>query len=103
MSLADVPTVIFGMKMNIPEIQKQIIDKFFGETFKRHSDNITAILSCSSLEKLIQARRALSQEDIDTIFQNCTAKDMLSARFSARECKGVFLRLKTVSLNSDFI
>ena len=89
--------------MNLLEIQKQITDRFLGETCQRYDNNIAAILACPSLDKLIQVSRELTQEDTDHIFQSCTARDTLSAKFNPRECAGVFLRLKTVSLNSDFI
>jgi hypothetical protein len=89
--------------MKISEIQSNIVDKFFGAAFKKHDDNISSLLKSASLDNLIQARRALSEDDVDLIFQSCTAKDTLSAKFNPRESKGVFMRLKTVSLNSDFI
>ena len=89
--------------MKISDIQNQIIDHFFGETRNRHDTNIQSVISCASLDELIQARLKLSQEDLDLIFQQCAARDTLSSRFNPRECSSVFIRLKTVSLNSDFI
>lgn len=89
--------------MNTNKVQNQIIDIFFGETFKRHSRNVDMILSCTSLDKFLEIKNSLSEEDLDSLFQSCAARDMLSAKFNHRECKGTFLRLKTVSLSSDFV
>lgn len=89
--------------MKLENIQKQLIDKFFGETFQRHVTNVNAIIACTSLDKFLETKKSISEEEFAEIFRACTAKDILSAKYNQRECKGVFLRLKTVSLNTDFI
>jgi hypothetical protein len=85
-------------------IHQHVVDSYFGTTFKRYEASLNAILACTSLDRFQSARSAIPKEDIDAIFHNCTTRDTLSAQVgSPKECRGLFLRLKTVSQNSDFI
>jgi hypothetical protein len=65
--------------------------------------SIDAILACTHLEKFKDVRATLEDSDIDQLFDSCTSKDILSAKFNQRESKAVFMRMKAVSQNSDFI
>jgi hypothetical protein len=89
--------------MKVSSLSDTIYHIFFGEEFHHHENNITRILSSSSFDKLLQVYQTLQQEDKNYIFDSCIQKNVASSRFSTRDCQNIFMRMRAVDHNADFI
>ncbi len=89
--------------MNLQTIQNQIVDRYFGESFTKHLSLVEAIIGHSDFNNLGEIIAGTSSESIDAIFRACTAKDNLSSKYVDKECKNTFMKLKSISIDTDFV
>ncbi len=89
--------------MNLQNIQAQIADRYFGESFTKHRLLVESIVDKPDFTALAAIIASTPSESIDAIFRACTSKDQLSSKFVDKECKITFMKLKSVSIDSEFV
>ncbi len=89
--------------MNLSTLQQQIIDRYFGESFTKQQTLIDKIVAKSDFKHLSSVLESLPREEIDQIFRLCNSKDVLSSKFVDKECRMTFMKLRSVSIETDFV